>query len=444
MVPRSPASAVTRPTAPADARCGRRALRAPAVVIALLAAGLQLLQACSFSAPDVLETPETLYGVLSRAPFVDDATVSGERWRVLDGTHFKADHGYTCAGAPRSASKEWIGSRLYDSATLPPGYDGTVLLNGWYLEYGSSDHHVLGMGAVIFDIAQSGDTLSWHAGGLLSDRKGDDAYRWCYQYTILAWARHKPSPIVVPTKPYLDVAVTHADASGKLVFVDKRIGSNAFTTKAAKFKAPFKPVAKLLAGFGVSYDDDDHHLLQFAFDPGTASVKNKRIKWRTDVILKDNSTRRYGLGQLASVIGGTSVKIFNPDFVFLEAGSPKAQDYVVNNLHLVARDDANACLQDPKSTEHTYQYRIDDVPYTWAVPMLTGWDLSVACDDEHVKKIGAWIDDWAFVPNTSPRGGTLYYTVRTILQDKKPDRELWDGAQVEILGINLIQPPGKL
>jgi hypothetical protein len=185
-------------------------------------------------------------------------------------------------------------------------------------------------------------------------------------------------------------------------------------------------------------------VLQFAFDLGSASVKNKRIKWRTDVVLKDNSTRRYGLGQLASVIGGASVRVFNPDFVFMEEGSPPAPDYVVNNLQLAARDHANACIQDPSSTEHTYSYRIDDVPYTWAVPMLTGWDVGVACDDEHEKKVGAWIEDWAFVPDTSPGKGTLFYTVRTILEDKNPDRELWDGAQVEILGVNLIQPPGKL
>ena len=442
MVTTSPMPANTRPAArPAGGR--KPALRLSLAATALVALGLQLLQACSFGAPDALETPQSLYAVLSAAPFVDDATVSGDRWRVIDDTRLKVDHGWTCAGATHAASDKYIGSRLYDSADLPPNFDGTVMLNGWYLEYPNGDHHVLGLGAVIFDIAQTGNLLSWHAGGVVSDHLADDDYVWCYQYTIVAWPRRVQSPIVVPRAPYVDMKVQHADATGKLVFVDQDVSSSAFTTRPFKFRAPFRPKAKLLAGFGVTFDDDDHHLLQFAFDSGEATVKKKRIKWTTDVILKDNSTRSYGLGQLASVLGGESVRVFNPDFTWLESGGPQAGNYAVNNLHLEAADDANVCIQDPDVTQHTYTYVIDDVPYTWAVPMLTGWDVSLACDDEHVKKIGAWIESWSFTPNTSVGKGTLRYTVKTILEDKRPDRELWDGVQVEVLGIDLIQPPGN-
>lgn len=415
--------------------------RLPLLATALVATLLQLLQACTFGAPGgALETPQSLYAVLSASPFVDDATVSGERHRVIDGSHLKVDHGYTCAGAPNAASEEYIGSQLYDSAELPNGFDGTVLLNGWYLEYPSGDHHVVGLGAIIFDIAQSGTTLSWHAGGVLSDHNADDEYRWCYQYTVLAWKRNTQPPVVGLPKPHVDVKVAHADASGKLVFVDQDLSGNDLTTKPAKFRAPFRPRGKLLAGFGVSFDDDDHHPLQFAFDSGDATVKKKRIKWTSDVILKDDSTRSYGVGQLVSVIGGASVTVFNPDFTLVEDGIPGAPDYVVNNLHLSPRDDGQCSTSD--ETSHVYSYRIDDVPYTWAVPMLTGWDVGLTCD-EHVKKIGAWIEDFAWVPVAGTGKGTLYYTVRTMLEDKNPDRRLIDGAQVEILGITLIQPPGN-
>jgi hypothetical protein len=434
-------SATARP-ATRPPGCRKPALRLSLAATGLVALGLQLLQACTFGAPNALETPQTLYAVLSASPYVDDQTVSGDRWRVIDDTRLKVDHGWMCAGAPQAASEKYIGSKLYDSAELPPNFDGTVMLNGWTLEYANGDHHVLGLGAVIFDIAQTGNLLSWHAGGVLADHYANDDYIWCYQYTIVAWPRRVPPPIGGLPKPYVDMRVQHADATGKLVFVDQDMASGAFTTRPAKFRAPFRPKAKLLAGFGVSFADDDHHLLQFAFDSGEAIVKKKRIKWTSDVILKDNSSRRYGLGQLASVLGGESVRVFNPDFTWLESGGPQAGDYAVNDLHVEPADDASACI-DNGDGAHTYTYVIDDVPYTWAVPMLTGWDLQLVCDDEHVKKIGAWIESWSFTPNTGPGRGTLRYTVRTLLEDKSPDSELLDGIQVEVLGINLIFPPGN-
>lgn len=419
-----------------------RRRRWPALVVALVAGAVQLLQACSFSAPDGLGSPQDLYAILDRAPYADDATVSGERWRVIDDARLKVDHGFRCARSPRAATKAWIGVRLFDSATLPAGFDGTVFLNGWYLEYGSSDHHVLGLGSVIFNIAQSGNELTWDAGGVLSDHKGDDEFGWCYEYTVVQWARRPKLPIGGLPKPYVDVAATHADASGRLVFTDQSMSSSgAIETRPARFST-LKPRARLFSGFAASYEGDDHHLLQFGFDLGTPKVKRKRISWTSDVILKDNSDRSYRAGQLATVLSGQSVHVWKPETVLMEEGRPEAPGYLVNDLQLSPADDANVCLFSDVSTR-TYQFRVDGVPFTWAVPMLTGWELGVACDDEHVKKIGAWIDDFAWVRNPGDSTGTLHYTVRTILEDKSPDSELIDAMQVEILGINLIEPPGN-
>jgi hypothetical protein len=40
---------------------------------------------------------------------------------------------------------------------------------------------------------------------------------------------------------------------------------------------------------------------------------------------------------------------------------------------------------------------IDNIPFEFAVPMLTGWSLQYAtCGDQQVKEIGVWIDDWKF------------------------------------------------
>lgn len=429
--------------APGPRGGGGRGRRLSIAATMLVAVGLQLLQACTFGAPDALQSPENLYAVLSAAPYADDATVTADRWRVIDAPKLKVDHGHTCASATHAASKEYIGTRVFDSATLPAGWDGTVLLNGWYLEYKKGDHHVVGLGSVIFNIARSGTELTWDAGGVISDHRADDEFGWCYDYTILAWARNVGPPGGGPPKPHIDMGATHADASGKLVFVDQHMGVDDFRTRRASFKTTGAPPrARLLAGFGVSFDDDDHHLLQFGFDMGAGKIKRKKIRWSTDVILKDNSDRRWGAGQLATVLTGESVHVWKPDAVVIEDGIPEAPVSRANDLQLSPADDANVCLGGGEST-YTYSFKVEGVPFTWAVPMLTGWDVGINCDDEHVKKIGAWIEDFAWVRNPGDSTGTLHYTVRTILEDKKPDGRLVDGIQVEVLGINLLEPPGK-
>lgn len=418
------------------------ALRLSVAATAVVAVVLQLLQACSFTAHnDPFEGPDTLYGALNSAPYVEDATVSADRWRVIDAPKLKVDHGYVCASAKRAASREYLGSRAQSSVTLPPGFDGTVLLNGWDLEYVNGDHRLLGMGAVIFNIARNGDQLSWDAGGVLSDRRGDDEYGWCYNYTVLAWAKDTTRPGGLP-KAHIDMHATHADATGKLVFADKTIGGGrGIRTKSASFKANADPRARLLAGFGVSFKDDDHLLLQFGLDLGQANIKRKKIKWSTDVILKDNSTQTYGVGELATVLTGESVHVWKPELILLEEGIPGAPGYIENDLQLTPADATTVCGV-RGVTSHTYTFKIEGVPFSWAMPMLTGWDVGLYCGDEGVNKVGVSIEDFDWVRNPGDSAGTLYYTVRTILDATNPNRDIFDGMQVEVLGINMIEPPG--
>src|SRR5262249_29046538 len=148
---------------------------------------------------------------------------------------------YTCASAPRAAAKEYIGSRLVDSATLPANFDGTVFLNGWKLEYDKGDDEGIGLGAIIFNIGRTGTELSWEAGGVISNRRGSGPYQWCYEYTIVAGAKASRPPIGQLPKAHIDMSAIHADETGKLVFVDKSIDSNNFRTKKARFKTSGAP-----------------------------------------------------------------------------------------------------------------------------------------------------------------------------------------------------------
>ena len=41
--------------------------------------------------------------------------------------------------------------------------------------------------------------------------------------------------------------------------------------------------------------------------------------------------------------------------------------------------------------------------------MLTGWDVQYLCNDQHVKEIGVWIDNWVFDTPTPGGPGRIRY-----------------------------------
>ena len=120
------------------------------------------------------------------------------------------------------------------------------------------------------------------------------------------------------------------------------------------------------------------------------------VSWDTFVIYKDNAGQRdYLFTELVSAFGGTDAALIQPPFAILPredqgggalAGGVQQQDFVIEN-----------------------------VPFGMAIPMLTGWELSYLTDDQHVKDVGVWIEDWSYT--TSPTGGTLRYRLASILAD---------------------------
>ena len=96
------------------------------------------------------------------------------------------------------------------------------------------------------------------------------------------------------------------------------------------------------------------------------------------------------------------------------------------------------CPDFGQGTERTYNYAVPTPPFTWAIPMLTGWDIGTPCDDQHLRKAGVWIEDFHY--EHVPGAGILHYTVRTTYSDKDDYPGMWDRVQIDVLGINLLQP----
>src|SRR5262249_6477527 len=141
-----------------------RSLRST-IEIGICAPAAVMLVACSYHPPAALDTPSGLYLTLNTAPY--QAPSQGDRWTAIgDPGRMRVDHGYACVNAERGGTRDYIGIRVHDTAALPENYNATIFQNGSQANYTSKDHHVTGLGSVIFNIERQGGELRWDAGGL--------------------------------------------------------------------------------------------------------------------------------------------------------------------------------------------------------------------------------------------------------------------------------------
>ena len=68
------------------------------------------------------------------------------------------------------------------------------------------------------------------------------------------------------------------------------------------------------------------------------------------------------------------------------------------------------------------QFKVENVPFLYAIPVLTGWQLEYPCSDHHVETIGVWIKGFSYEKAPGAATGTLFYTIESILTD---DAILW-------------------
>jgi hypothetical protein len=385
--------------------------------------------ACSFN-PHGLLSPDSLL------PFRDDipisAATSAERNLVYESPGLLAVfHGTTCAKSDRSG--EEVTLRVQEELDLPKELDqATVLLNGYHLRYLEDDHHVQGLGTAIGAIEIDRGVLRWEAGGAISDHNFDDGYEWCYTYTVLAWNSLQLQATVDQGDTghaFRDMAWTHGSS---LLPVPGYLSNPAW--------AGLDEVAILPRGFGVLWGDD-HHVLQFAYkhDSGEVYVEGEKtygnftvadpvsqvgtgfVTWETTGLMKDNDLEHgQAVLDLVTGLGGSDVGLISPPFT------------------VAPREDAGLGCSSLGSELHLEEREVQAVPYQFAIPVLSGWDLAYVCDDEHVTEIGAWIPKWEWQPGTSAAGGTLRYSVATQLRDKDNFPTFHTRTQVKILGLRRI------
>lgn len=415
-----------------------------AALVAVAALLPPLLAACSFNG-----TAEQCSALLGTP--VQPTTSDDQQTVVEDGT-VAVYEGVACA---QSAPPQRRLVTVTGQKALPRwATSATVFLAGWKASYrGQGDHHVLGLATVISGIGLKDGTLTWRASGALSDDSARDI-AWCYHYTVVGW---NPA----------NVQLTVHDADGSC---DRSVqgpasyffAPNAGATTALSAFPTFlqddgfrasRTVAILPRGFGMVFVSGDRHLLQLAYrldhvdasiegapanaelasgksyrkkyDPalllpvGQSRAGSGFVSWETSAIFKDDSdVPGYGFGEIVSGLGGPDLGVIQPPFSILPREG-------VGLLH--------SCLG-PSSTLTTEQYVVEQVPYEYAIPMLTGWDLSYTCGDHHVLELGAWIHDFHYEkPPGAP--GKLSYKLSYTLRDESQSQGYAARHKVTVLGL---------
>jgi hypothetical protein len=407
--------------------------------------------ACAFQAHESANTPERIHEILNTAPYEDRTDFQLSTYIEVPGL-LKVQHRLGCAQADEAASENSVGLRIHEMAVIPPGYNtGTVFLNGWRLRYLNGDHHVRGLGGAIFNITktQNGvqNELHWEAGGVVAD-DGNNPYEWCGIYTLLFWYRKPFDFVLIP--PQIAALPSHTDTTpDALTFVHAEGSDPGNDTARRELPGAVQvsdPGAVLPRAFGLVWGSGtDHHLLQAGFDLGTPVPNGDTLSWTSTTLWKDNSTRHDYYGSaIVSVLNGPSVTMWHPDTVLRWKESSSSWLEVANTVSLIPNNAAGSsfCTEpDSGSALQHVHFSVDNVPFDYAVPVLTGWQLQYLTSDHHVETIGVWIKGFSYEKAPGAAMGTLFYEIESTLHDNPaicPKKRGLAYYKVSILGLNRI------
>ncbi|HTP26631.1 MAG TPA: hypothetical protein VMK12_13385, partial [Anaeromyxobacteraceae bacterium] len=216
--------------------------------------------------------------------------------------------------------------------------------------------------------------------------------------------------------------------------------------------------------FAFGYVSGDHHVMQMAYDlsanalyaqgatmtqpqtvPQFYNIKSGLVKapvpdapadtaagfvsWSPRTIFKDASDRRdFAFGEIVSGMGGADVGLIQPAYSIL----PSNAGFLGGAF----------CSPIGKGGFVTEGFTIENIPYQYAVPMLTGWDLEYLCTDHHVREAGVVIQDWDYQPPANGVGGKLRYSLMSVLVDDS-NSVFGHSHKVSVLGFKPVMPGGN-
>lgn len=313
-----------------------------------------------------------------------------------------------------------------------PGYvdSGTVVLNGWDLRYVNQDREVNSMRADITHsklVKNAGSTfLVFEAQGKLDDQNRNDAFEFCVFYTAFGYHSAEIGATIEEDCNGIETSAVQDENQGAVAAMEYSGQKGTLKKNDA--------IAIIPRGFDFQFADafecewrllpckwsdrTDYPLLQAAYNlsqANTAPNLDGSPYWTAQTIFKDNNTRAHRVKTRAAWIRGRSVKL-RADFLALNPRSGKA----------------NTCRKSVDGVVRTQTVRINELPYDYVIPMLTGWDLTNECEQQRVQRAGIWIHDIRF----DPQSQRLEYKVSSILRDRDGAPSFNSAHRVTVLGLN--------
>jgi hypothetical protein len=308
---------------------------------------------------------------------------------------------------------------------LPPdeGLDqATVFLAGWRLKFLNGDHPVARVHVSVRDVQLARDVLTWRVEGSLADDNGDDPYELCVLLTVLAWSSRA-----------VDLHVSDGDGTPNHDHVDS-VGSGGYvsTDRHGGVLGRFRTKVLVPRGFRAELlDGEETAVLQIA-----SILKNEQGPrsgpWQRSafVLANDDAARipPFSFDHWVSALGGDDADWIEPSFRL------SFPDDIDNCFGVVGYTSSGQPIF-AGSVEHT-DYEVSDLPFEFAVPVLTSWDLYYACDgDQYVLETGISVHDAAYTFDEATQRGTLRYTVTSILRDDDDRPAHFSTDAVGILGL---------
>jgi hypothetical protein len=367
-------------------------------------------------------------------------------------------HGSTCGQSDEEDEQKEIS--LPGSYTLPQYANrAVVVLNGWSFEFLNGDHELRSMKAYLKNISLKNSVLTWDAHGYIKDENFDDPYKFCYYYTTIALNDAKVKARSIPLKAGSSAGLFTSVPKGSKTDSALNVNSNYLQTEPRRAD---EAIALLPQGFGLGYSNQssaipacfdcavDREVLQIAFrlgrpeafrsdsyfiDRPQALDADKNIaddgylSWDTHAALRDQDERRaFWTHEYVDLLAGADLAVIEPVFSVLPA----------------KRDGGwfKECASRPGP--RIQEIEITGIPFTYAVPMLTGWDLTYRCsDEEHLERAGIWLHDIAYDGPRGKAGGTLRYKVSSLLDDDDDVPYHTARHNITILGLTS-RPPADL
>lgn len=365
-------------------------------------------------------------------------------------------HGTACAKSNNDGTQNII---LIRGSQKLPGYvtNASVFLNGWNHNFLNGDHQFGGNGVVIRGIVLGTDSeknkvLIWNTIGAMTDDDFDDPYSMCYNFTVVGW-----------NAAAIDINIDQNDGGCDTVNLEKAnffVASNSGSATALSAFTSFlqsdnfnsvNTVAILPRGFAFGWGDcNDHHLLQLGynlehneqilqsrdykkgktgFNPGfsnnVSKIDSGFTSWETYTLCKDNDSRRdYRFAEMVSGMSGSDVRIIQPPYSFL----PR---------------DNTGFFGSCNGSIHKEEHIVERVPFRYAIPVLSGWELGFLCNDHHIQNIGMRIEEWSYTIDPATNLGTLRYKLSSAFNDDNNDDPNYSNHKINILGFRDLLP-GKI